>query len=1183
MIPNKSNTTNGCDSTSSNCVVWQGPDLTCVDVCNGDTVSDIIAKLCDIIKQTTVESPGVNISTINQLCLETTYGSANTIQELTQNIITELCTHNSTASDPCSCNIPLPSCLQYTDEQGNNIVSLPLHDSSTGTGYATYLANTLCDNIGITNQIQNTVRSLDGRVTKLETRGSAKTYVPPLGMLKYVAPIRTPMSLERMIALTEEAFGESRRALGSVQDMNKSVGFAQNNLASINKLSGNGTYSSQPGWITSPQNVAQSFQNLWLTTNDIRNAVESIKETVANPLCSSITNSATANILRTTKGVFQKFEIDFTGSTIPTGYVACNGQGTKVTITDASLNTLVKYVDVVGQYQNTGVYSLTENDFGNLDTGSNYSVKIEFCFENSDNQCAETLTLNVENKTACPSVSIGTVTGETIPFTVLAPSLPSNSGYTLTVSVSTNGGSLIDSRSTTKVSGSFTGTFTGLIGSTQYRIGTRITKEGSTTVQECPDQLVSTVAPVCISEALISSSTNWKTSGAFRTGSATQLLATRYDGTNKLTWTAGYNDSNQLIVLYDSTTDSTTAEPIIPEGENVDNQNAVTPIICGGNTIPVNGGITQSTKNNGSGWRFIGSLTSSTGNKHYVFACVNVSSNIVTQVYFCCDCSQLSLTIPQDVYFVRKVGNSINIPVTAVGSVEGSYTWTVSTSPSHGTAILATSPTQTGTSATFTYQVNSSAENFTYDSFSVVLTNSCGTSTILTIPIVRNFGLEYTDTDVTIMVDSASMSIGDAIKIKSSFELVKTYMKSNNSNWTGTFNYVAINSATNRSGDYIKHVMGMVEEIGTATALTIPALNIYTSGTWYVSFMNNGSTLPSYWSGATAAYPSSIFVISFVNTTNTTGTYGAATLGSAPSGWSTPTQPTTNGGSGATQYQEDYDALIDITSGLAPTSAWGIEASGSKNTYWTAGSIPFSFKQVVVNQITGSTNVTAATALQMVSALTGPTDLTLQEYNGAKIGGSVYPVNLSSYLLEGVSATSNPYNTSVTTPAGNTLNGLQESFEMAAHLYIENGVDWVVRTENPTMTNYMLAMVGQLENSSIGTPVKDSAGRIGGTTAVFGTGSTSSNACSAAASSSPAIWSAAATIANSSPATPFSATEVIQSRAYTNQSAATNGQAEYELINNNYYAIYLASGTRYVAKYNTTASSGNYWTLITTC
>ena len=154
---------------------------------------------------------------------------------------------------------------------------------------------------------------------------------------------------------------------------------------------------------------------------------------------------------------------------------------------------------------------------------------------------------------------------------------------------------------------------------------------------------------------------------------------------------------------------------------------------------------------------------------------------------------------------------------------------------------------------------------------------------------------------------------------------------------------------------------------------------------------------------------------------------------------------------------------------------------------------------------------------------------------------------------------------------------------MAAHLYIENGVDWVVRTENPTMTNYMLAMVGQLENSSIGTPVKDSAGRIGGTTAVFGTGSTSSNACSAAASSSPAIWSAAATIANSSPATPFSATEVIQSRAYTNQSAATNGQAAYELINNNYYAIYLATGGKAVAKYNTTASSGNYWTLITTC
>ena len=54
-------------------------------------------------------------------------------------------------------------------------------------------------------------------------------------------------------------------------------------------------------------------------------------------------------------------------------------------------------------------------------------------------------------------------------------------------------------------------------------------------------------------------------------------------------------------------------------------------------------------------------------------------------------------------------------------------------------------------------------------------------------------------------------------------------------------------------------------------------------------------------------------------------------------------------------------------------------------------------------------------------------------------------------------------------------------------------------------------------------------------------------------------------------------------RAYTNQSAATNAQSEYELVNDNYYAIYLASGTRYYAQYKTTAIGGRYWINIGTC
>ena len=73
MIPtNSSASTNGCDNISSNCVIWQGPDIACIDLCNGDTISDVTAKLatkvCDIITNGVTANPslaGLDIDCLN--------------------------------------------------------------------------------------------------------------------------------------------------------------------------------------------------------------------------------------------------------------------------------------------------------------------------------------------------------------------------------------------------------------------------------------------------------------------------------------------------------------------------------------------------------------------------------------------------------------------------------------------------------------------------------------------------------------------------------------------------------------------------------------------------------------------------------------------------------------------------------------------------------------------------------------------------------------------------------------------------------------------------------------------------------------------------------------------------------------------------------------------------------------
>ena len=78
MIPYNSNKSGGCNNVSSNCVVWQGPDLPCIDLCHGDTISDVMAKLCEELTQLQKAS-GVGHGTlemarINQAGLENSSG-----------------------------------------------------------------------------------------------------------------------------------------------------------------------------------------------------------------------------------------------------------------------------------------------------------------------------------------------------------------------------------------------------------------------------------------------------------------------------------------------------------------------------------------------------------------------------------------------------------------------------------------------------------------------------------------------------------------------------------------------------------------------------------------------------------------------------------------------------------------------------------------------------------------------------------------------------------------------------------------------------------------------------------------------------------------------------------------------------------------------------------------------------
>jgi len=85
-----------CSPVSSNCVIWQGPDITCIKLCKGDTISDVVAKLaielCAIMDT-------LNITNYDLDCFNIAGCGPTTFEQLIQFLITKICELENIALD----------------------------------------------------------------------------------------------------------------------------------------------------------------------------------------------------------------------------------------------------------------------------------------------------------------------------------------------------------------------------------------------------------------------------------------------------------------------------------------------------------------------------------------------------------------------------------------------------------------------------------------------------------------------------------------------------------------------------------------------------------------------------------------------------------------------------------------------------------------------------------------------------------------------------------------------------------------------------------------------------------------------------------------------------------------------------------------------------------------------------
>jgi len=392
-----------CSPLSSNCVEWQGPFIECINICKGDSVSDIVYKLsekvCDIEGSVTIND--VNVTCLLDSCdfLEAPDGS---LGSLLQTIVDGICCSNTSLSQQTSTltartanlyNEPilvLPTNFQYTDpETGLPVVTLPLGEFASNTATNSSTLKTIVQ--GQTNQISN-------QELRIQTLESDPGYIPPT-----VTPVGTyggvisgiPTQINILLTAVENDYTFYKFSAGSTTDLINATNAQCPFLGSSEALGQPGVMSSITGWNNNLSNLAQSVQNLWLTVCDMRTAVNTIKQNIT-PDCSQFL----LNYVVSTDSGRDNLTISYNGLTvIPAGFSNCPTLST-VSVTDG-ITTFTDSLDLTADV--TSGTTVLDLSTSGLNVNLPWVVTITGCIVNSGVTCSKTV-----SKTDTPTTTTTT-------------------------------------------------------------------------------------------------------------------------------------------------------------------------------------------------------------------------------------------------------------------------------------------------------------------------------------------------------------------------------------------------------------------------------------------------------------------------------------------------------------------------------------------------------------------------------------------------------------------------------------------------------------------------------------------------------------------------------------------------------------------------------------------------------
>lgn len=296
-----------CSPISSNCVIWQGPNIPCIKLCTGDTISDVIHKLatelCNIMDLLDVD--GYDLS-----CFDLVGCKPTNIQELIQFLIERICAIEDFDVALVADNALITSRSTSADTLVTVAPCFVIGTTTVMTvaEYAIAMGTAICSIIDQIVAINLQINDLQVRVTSLEA-------IPPpiftLPSFTIACPINVLIAgnaydINTILSnFINDVWCGFYNVTGSTTNLLSAVAAQCVIGTDFTKVNPGATYAMQyPSFIQPSATIADVINNLWIVLCDIYNGsnttvVGSITNTIETTVTGGPAFVVSANILDT--------------------------------------------------------------------------------------------------------------------------------------------------------------------------------------------------------------------------------------------------------------------------------------------------------------------------------------------------------------------------------------------------------------------------------------------------------------------------------------------------------------------------------------------------------------------------------------------------------------------------------------------------------------------------------------------------------------------------------------------------------------------------------------------------------------------------------------------------------------------------------------------------------------------